>query len=141
MNSSSCLLFLGSNADSDEVIQRALHSLAALGKVTQFDVEHLPPRSGSGAWYFNALAIVEHKKSAQDLRQSLRAIEQALGRNRQTPEVVAIDIDVLAFRHGNDWLADAHALEKGELETYPVQGMLSKAGITIHCESTGESPV
>ncbi len=108
-----------------------------MGEVECLGVRHLPPRSGEGPWYFNALAILRSDSVDDRVRAALRAIEARLGRDRAIPERVAIDIDVLA-RRGDLWIADPHALAKGELDRYPAANLLAEAGIMVcGCDPRG----
>lgn len=127
------LLMLGSNLSDDSRLRQALCRLEALGRVQLLgEVRHLPPRSGAGAWYFNALAVVESALDAVAFRDALVAIETELGRDRGTPWRVDIDIDPLACRCGGEWVADPHALDKGELERPPAAELLRASGILVH---------
>lgn len=130
----SWLLMLGSNLPSGHIIEQALARLSEIGAIqTLGDVQHLPPRSGEGSWYFNALVILDGGFAEDVVRQSLRVIEQSLGRDRTTSSQVAIDIDVLA-RYQSGWIADRHALEKNELGQYPACKLIEDAGLTIQQE-------
>jgi 2-amino-4-hydroxy-6-hydroxymethyldihydropteridine diphosphokinase len=126
------LLQLGSNLDDAACLQAAVERLGALGAVRLLGpVRHWPPRSGEGAWYFNALLELDCDLAAGPLRDALREIEAALGRDRSQRERVAIDIDPLAERIDGAWRADAHALAKGELDQLPASRLLEDAGIAI----------
>ncbi|HEX5756835.1 MAG TPA: 2-amino-4-hydroxy-6-hydroxymethyldihydropteridine diphosphokinase, partial [Arenimonas sp.] len=126
------LLLLGSNHVDDGPIGDALEALATIGEVDCLCRRHLPPRSGRGAWYFNALATLsgDGSTSADALRARLRDIEQRLGRDRDDPQRVHIDIDILALRD-EEWVAEAHAMDKGELEGFPVAMLLAETGLKI----------
>lgn len=132
MTSTRWLLLLGSNQDSDATLRQALVALAALGVVACRDIQHLPPRSGVGPWYFNALAQLDCALPESVLKAALREIESAQGRDRGTPEQVAIDIDVLAMM-GPDgaWRADARALAKKEFDRDPAKALLNSAAIQV----------
>lgn len=126
------LLLLGSNLADASRLDQALDALRALGAVTQpLPVRHGPPRSGDGAWYFNALAVLACALDDAALDAALAAIEQQLGRRRDGSEV-AIDIDRLAVAQGSGaWRAHPHALAKGELARPPAAGLLAACGIHI----------
>lgn len=121
---------LGANEDGEAQLRRAMVRLAMLGPTTALAVRQLPPRSGEGGWFANALVVLDSALPEDSLRPALRQIEQDLGRNRQTPARVAMDIDVLA-RRGEDWIADAHAGDKGEIAAYPASLLLAEAGVRI----------
>lgn len=124
------LLLLGSNDPDDARLWQALQRLAEFGRVDCLGVHHLPPREGEGAWFYNALVRFETGLAAPELKVVLRAIEVALGRDRNTPLQVAIDIDILACdRQG--WLADRHAQDKGDLTGWPASQLLAEAGLQV----------
>lgn len=126
------LLMLGSNLPDDSRLCAALHRLAAHGRAELLgDIQHLPPRSGGGAWYFNALAVVESVLDDAAFRALLADIERELGRDRSQPARVEIDIDLLARQCDGDWVADAHALAKRELEQPPAVDLMRASGILV----------
>jgi 7,8-dihydro-6-hydroxymethylpterin-pyrophosphokinase len=93
-------------------------------------VRHCPSYAGeSGRWYFNALAELVTVLDRAPLHARLRAIEAQLGRRRDVPGEVAIDIDLLASDAGDGWQADRHALAKGDLDHPVTQALLQLAGV------------
>lgn len=127
------LLLLGSNLADDRRLQQGLAALGALGALERpVPVLHLPPRHGTGAWYFNTLAVLECTLDDAALLRALHGIEAVLGRRRDGGAEVAIDIDRLAVAApGGDWRADPHAVEKGELAGRPARDLLAASGIAI----------
>ena len=126
------LLLLGSNLPDATRIEQALQALRALGKLAQpVPVQHGPPRSGNGAWYYNTLAVLTCTLDDPALDAALAAIEQRLGRRRDGTEV-AIDIDRLAVALPDaPWQAHPHALAKGELTRAPAAQLLAASGLHI----------
>jgi len=127
------LLLLGSNLPDASRIDQALELLRAIGPVQQpLPLRHGPPRSGQGAWYYNALAILDCALDDAALDAAIAAIEQRLGRRRDGAEV-AIDIDRLAVAEadGAAWRPHPHAIAKGELDRAPAAGLLADSGIQI----------
>jgi len=125
------LLLLGSNRASDQSVQQAIAALGQIGTVQLLGtIEHLPPNQGNGPWYYNALLSVRTGLSAAALVAASQRIEQALGRDRSTPDSVAIDIDVLA-RYARRWVADAHAQTSGKLEQRSTIKLLADNAIRV----------
>ncbi len=125
------LLLLGSSLPTDAGVQRALVALGALGVVRAVTpVQRFPSYTGEpGRWYFNALAVLENAQGRAALHAQLRAIEAHLGRRRDVPGEVAIDLDILASDDGCGWQADAHALAKGDLDHPTTRSLLALAGV------------
>lgn len=129
------LLLLGSNRDSDQSVRQAITALAQVGSVQLLGaIEHLPPNQGNGAWYYNALLSLCSDLPAPALVSALQRIEQALGRDRSTPDSVAIDIDLLA-RYAQGWVADAHAQTSGKLEQRSTLKLLADNAIRVERSS------
>lgn len=126
------LLMLGSNLPTDERLRRAMAMLSSFGRVEGLgDILHLPSRSSGGMWYFNSLVAIESTLERGEFRKALASVEDALGRDRSDPEIIAIDVDVLAVECDGEWVADAHAVEKNELERWPANRLLSNAGLSV----------
>lgn len=126
------LLLLGSNLVGPERVQQAFECLALLGHVTPLTpIERLPARGHASRFYYNALAELDCKLDREALRGQLKRIETELGRVRDSSGEVAIDIDLLALRAGERWLADPHALEKKEFTQPPARELIAAAGIMI----------
>lgn len=125
------LLLLGSSLPTDACLQRALVGLTALGEVrVATPVRRFPSYAGEPSRrYFNALAELATPLDRDALRTRLRALEAQLGRRRDVPGEVAIDLDLLAFADGTGWRADAHALAKGDLDHPTTRTLLALAGI------------
>lgn len=127
------LLLLGSNRERRDTLDAALQRLTTLGVVEVVAAPRaMRPASGRGPDYFNALAIIVATGEAGDLKRRLRAIETALGRDRTQRQCVAIDIDLLAHDAGSGWRADPHAIEKGDVGSWPAVELLREAGIVVH---------
>ncbi|MBS0383667.1 MAG: 2-amino-4-hydroxy-6-hydroxymethyldihydropteridine diphosphokinase [Proteobacteria bacterium] len=126
------LLLLGSNFDSNERVHAALAALRALGPAALVTaILRLPAHGGARVPdYYNALATLESSLDREVLVGNLKRIEHELGRVHGSGRV-AIDIDLLACRDGGRWLADRHAIEKGDLGQSPVPQLLREAGIRI----------
>lgn len=125
------LLLLGSSLPTDDRLQRALSRLGELGTAHAVTpVRRFPSYTGEpGRWYFNALAELDSAQGRDQLHAQLRAIEAQLGRRRDVPGEVAIDLDILAVDDGHGWRTDAHALAKGDLDHPTTRGLLALAGI------------
>ena len=131
MTASRWLLLLGSTRGSDERIHAALCELRTLGEATlRAPIQHGPGSRDARRHYFNALVELGFDGDAEDLVAALKAIETRLGRDRDSDEV-AIDIDLLAREVDGVWRADAHALEKRELEQAHAITLLRAAGVEI----------
>jgi len=126
------LLMLGSNLDGDERVHAALAALRALGPVAPVTMIRRLPAHGdaSAPDYHNVLATLESGLDRTALVADLKRIERELGRVRGSGRV-AIDIDLLARRDGARWLADPHAVEKGDIDRPPTPLLLREAGISI----------
>lgn len=130
--SSRWLLLLGSNLPSNDNLYAALRALDEHGSAQIVTgVHHLPPRGGDGHAYFNALAVFTTPMQEGEVRHLLKRIEAALGRSRDAGPVVAIDIDPIAHDRGAGWVADPRAIEKGELDAWPVPDLLSEADVVV----------
>ncbi len=126
------LLLLGSNQPQDSTLRAALKRLGSLGATQALTpIEHLRPASGTGPWYFNALIALQADLPREALRETLRRIEAELGRDRNDPARVAIDIDLLGSQQDDLWRADAHALAKGEPTRWPTAHLLTLAGLCL----------
>ncbi|WHZ20239.1 MAG: hypothetical protein OJF55_002388 [Rhodanobacteraceae bacterium] len=128
----SWLLMLGSNLDSDERVHAALAALHKLGPAAFVTAIRRLPAHGDAAApdYHNALATLESALDRTAFVANLKRIERELGRVRGSGRV-AIDIDLLAHRDGERWIADPHAVEKGDLAQPPAKLLLHEAGITV----------
>lgn len=104
-NARRVVLGLGSNSDAEANIATAvdvlMHTYDLLVKSTRYvGPPEVAPENGlpvedSAVLYSNTAVLVRTADSYDDLRVTLRAIEADLGRDRGTPAVVAIDIDIL----------------------------------------------
>ncbi|MCW5578226.1 MAG: 2-amino-4-hydroxy-6-hydroxymethyldihydropteridine diphosphokinase [Dokdonella sp.] len=125
------LLLLGSTLADDGRLRQALAALAELGSVRLLaPLQHGPGSRDPQRRYFNALVELVRSDGRDALVTSLKDIEQRLGRRRDDREV-AIDIDLLAARSDGPWLADAHALAKGEFAQAHTRALLHHAGLAI----------
>ena len=92
------LISLGSNCGGPGKLREAVALLrCAFGKVEATSPEETAPLQGTGPSYFNAVALAETDLPACEVKQLLRRMEAQLGRNRDTPGIVAIDLDLLAY--------------------------------------------
>ena len=132
------LLLLGSNLAHDTRVRDALERLSSLGQATPLtSIQHFPSHDGNRGEYYNALAVLAVDVPRGVLTDRLRQLEVALGRRRDADGEVAIDVDILAMSDGERWLADTHALAKGEFERLPVATLLRQAAITAERDSSG----
>ena len=130
------LLLLGSNLTHDTLVREALERLSSLGQATPLtSIQRFPSHDGKRGVYYNALAALAVDAQQGVLTDRLRALEVALGRGRDADGKVAIDLDILAVSDDERWLADAHALAKGEFERLSVATLLQQATITVERES------
>lgn len=132
------LLLLGSNLDEPERVERALAELAALGTVSSLTpVRRMPARGDASRHYYNALVVLDSGSERATLIASLKRIESRLGRKRDQPGEVAIDIDLLATCAAGRWQADPHALAKREFTQAPAAELLEEAGIIVCTQGHG----
>jgi 2-amino-4-hydroxy-6-hydroxymethyldihydropteridine diphosphokinase len=125
------LLLLGSSLPTDERLRAALDRLAELGTPTPLTaIEQFPSHSGGGP-YYNALVRLDTALDRTALRERLRTLEAMLGRRRDGPGEVAIDVDLLAHHIDGCWQADTHAQAKGEFVREPVATLLRQAGVEV----------
>lgn len=130
------LLLLGSNLTHDTLVRVALERLSSLGQATPLtSIQRFPSHDGKRNKYYNALVALAVDVQQGVLTDRLRELEVALGRRRDADGKVAIDLDILAMSDDERWLADAHALAKGEFERPSVATLLQQATITIERES------
>ncbi|MBR4674550.1 MAG: 2-amino-4-hydroxy-6-hydroxymethyldihydropteridine diphosphokinase [Victivallales bacterium] len=92
------LISLGTNSGGPGRLAEAIDALRKLfGEVTATPPEETPPLDGTGPNYFNCVAMAHTILSPLEVKQYLRHIESSLGRDRSTPDVVAIDLDLLLY--------------------------------------------
>lgn len=92
------LLGLGSNSNAEYNIESAMRKLQTIfGCVVFTQPMRTAPISGKGPAYLNAVASVQTDLSADEIKKQLKKIEEEQGRNKKTPEIVSIDIDILAL--------------------------------------------
>ena len=110
-------LSLGSNIDADANIRKAVVELRArfpgLRCSTVYESESV---GFEGDNFLNLVTVAETEKSLPDLLREIKAIEDALGRDRSQPKFSSrcIDIDVLTYGE----LSGKHAgilLPRGEI--------------------------
>jgi 2-amino-4-hydroxy-6-hydroxymethyldihydropteridine diphosphokinase len=131
VSASRWLLLLGSTQGSDERIHAALRELQTLGEAKLLaPIQYGPGSRDARRNYFNALVELGFDGDVDELVAALKAIETRLGRDRDSDEV-AIDIDLLAREGNGVWRADAHAIEKRELEQAHAIALLRAVGIEI----------
>ena len=104
-NARRVVLGLGSNSDAEVNIAAAVdaltHTYDLLVKSTRYvGPPEVAPEDGlpvedAAIVYSNTAVLVRTADSYDELRVTLRAIEADLGRDRSTPAIVAIDIDIL----------------------------------------------
>lgn len=104
-NARRVVLGLGSNSDAEANIATAVdvlaHTYDLLVKSTRYvGPPEVAPEGGLpvedlAVLYSNTAVLVRTADSYDELRATLRAIEAELGRDRSTPAIVAIDIDIL----------------------------------------------
>ena len=105
MLTSSCLAYLslGSNlGDRAANLQRALHDLGVLGRVTKssFFYETEPVEFTAQPWFLNCAVELETLREPQELLAGILAIERGMGRIREEsapkgPRI--LDIDILLY--------------------------------------------
>ena len=87
------LVGLGSNTDGLRELARARGALASVLEVSRVTrPRSSPPEGGGTGQYWNQIVEVQERA---DLRQICKRIETELGRNRDDPTRVTIDIDLL----------------------------------------------
>ena len=99
------LLGLGSNTDPEKHIPRAIEELTFSFDLLFKSTRYVGPPEGmdqerarTAAPYSNVAVLVRTADTYVELRKTLLAIEERLGRDRSTAGVVTIDIDVLLIQ-------------------------------------------
>jgi 2-amino-4-hydroxy-6-hydroxymethyldihydropteridine diphosphokinase len=132
MGSRRWLLLLGSNLPQDDCVAAALEQLAQLGTVSSLTpIRRFPSHDGGRGDYFNALAALTSELDAAVLAERLKRLEIALGRRRDIPGQVAIDLDILAGEDDGHWRAAEHAVGKREFDKPAVAALLREASIDL----------
>lgn len=106
------LVGVGSNAAPATHVAAGLAALRAhFGALTCSTIYESPPRSGTGAAYWNLAVALRTDATWDTVRATLKTIEQACGRRRdeQAAGVVTLDLDLLVLE-GVAGEADAHDL-------------------------------
>ncbi len=128
----SWLLLLGSNRNGEARVREAVLKLVPLGAVRALTPIRAFAAEGDGQGEFhNTLVQIDQAPDRQTLVPLLKAIEDAMGRDRADASAVAIDIDILASGDGHSWQPDQHALDKGEFRRISVKSLLEHAEIDI----------
>lgn len=128
----SWLLLLGSNRDGETRVREAILKLVSLGAVRALTPIRTFAADGDGEGEFqNALVQIDQAPQRAELEPCLKAVEDAMGRDRRDTQAVVIDIDILACGDGTSWQPDRHARAKGEFDRATVQTLLSQADIRI----------
>ena len=93
------LLGIGSNQDAEKHLRLAKERLALLLPGIRFSRTYVfaATQGPQVPAYHNLAAIAETSLERAPLKTALRALEEDLGRNRNTPDTVAIDLDILAL--------------------------------------------
>ncbi len=102
------ILGIGSNCNAAANISAAKACLEALLPGIQFSrIWQFPAAQGGNVPpYANLAAIANTRLSQEELKQQLRRIEDSLARDRNTPDIVTIDLDILAL--GNLIVPELH---------------------------------
>lgn len=90
---------LGSNiGDRKAVIDKAVEAMRAYVDITTVsdDIDN-PDFTGCGPDYLNRLLSGTTSRPFPELKDALKNIETRLGRDRSTPGLVAIDIDIVVY--------------------------------------------
>lgn len=128
----SWLLLLGSNRDGEARVREAILKLVPLGAVRTLTAIRTFAADGDTEGEFqNALVQINQAVERTELEPRLKAIEDAMGRDRSDTHAVVIDIDILACGDGTSWQPDLHAQAKGEFGRATVQTLLTQADIRI----------
>lgn len=115
---------LGSNTQPEYNLHEAVRLLGEYVKIINISpVYETTPISGEGRSYLNAVAQIETDLNPVELKTNvLKAIENRLGRTRDSSGDVTIDLDILLFNH------EQHDLGKRQI---PDPGILQYAHIAI----------
>lgn len=112
------VIMLGSNSgDRKAMLDRGVDALRRLIDVNVIsgDVD-FPDYSRSGNDFLNRVVCGNCTLTSGELRSSLRRIENALGRDRNNPAVVAIDIDTVIY--------DGEVLKPDEYDSLPYRQLV-----------------
>ena len=94
------LLSIGSNTDRRASIQASKKQLAAHFEAVRFSHTYTCAAVGfDGPDFYNLAAVMESADSAEEVRRTLRQIEDEIGRTREGPRFGnrVIDIDLVAY--------------------------------------------
>ncbi len=92
------IIGLGSNCNPRRQLDLAAEMLEeAFGEIKLSEYMETEPLSGKGPRYLNAVASARTDMGPMEAKALLGEIERMLGRDRQNPLLVAIDLDLLAL--------------------------------------------
>ena len=98
MDGTLLLISLGTNCGGPGKLAETIEALReAFGEVAATVPEETAPLEGTGPSYFNCVVMTHTMLSPQEVKRCLREIEARLGRDRSTPAIVAIDLDLLFY--------------------------------------------
>ncbi len=100
-------IMIGSNAtDRAQLIAAASEIVANLLQSPVLSIiTDTPDFTASGAPYLNRVISGYTSTGVENLRRCFREIEAQLGRDRSTPNIVAIDIDLVTYQPADGILA------------------------------------
>ena len=91
-------LSIGSNYQREKNIIAALHLLQKqFGTLTVSPIYRSTAIENNGDDYFNLVVSLQSEDDVETLRRHLRRVEATLERNRDEPQRVSIDIDLLLY--------------------------------------------
>lgn len=97
----SCYIALGSNHHSEINILLACKELVAIFDCVIFSkaLETLPIGIDSSALFLNRVAKCYTKLSEREITERLKHIEKSLGRCKENPNIVTIDLDLISYEN------------------------------------------
>lgn len=113
MTNKTLIIGLASNQNAIANFEAASNALRTLfGNVTFSTPQTTKDIAGDGKPdYLNAVAVTQSTLCPEIIKAKLLAIEKSMGRDRTTPEIVTIDLDILALGQEIDPVLEIPSIE------------------------------